>query len=844
MLNAKNFSNFKETVAVKLNENMAGIIQSIFGVRSTLACLGFSFISTISATIGGLLTCSTIETILSSLIDRSKVLAWFPKLTETIIKFLSHTNFYPSMFVLLKKKAVEGNSKQLELCCLSIKTILSTHGSKEYLQITIEGNPTVSSALEYVLEKGLEKGNSKTKAVSKEIYSIYNRNWPDKAELFRRRLNPKTLKWIPNTTTTEQSTTKQSAFRFISKKTASSPKQRVSLQKSKTTPWKQTIPKSRQVATALKPAKSLLKQVITTSKSAITGSSSKAASLKKPTSFSLSAPATTRSHELKKRSLFSSASIRQTNLQVSLAANNLLKKLKSTDTNTKCLGIQALVERLKDTPYSATRKSPLPKNVPKKVDLSLALMNILSLKTLNSKVAEKLMSWDSIAGLIVRAFPIRYYGPTLIIADEQRRCQDLNDKQMKVFTTYSQGLKRVKMFLKRNDSLLAYHLLSMLKSVMSSEQKALDASLKHDLKLNASYQESLEVGLLKWMNELVENYVGVPQDEDEEMSKEGAEWLTGSDVTSAEQWFQLPTNVQAYMDFVTKKLLVIREEDARFGVLCDLLRNLKIGNDEVFVARMKTLNNAQIEQIQNAISSNRSYVAINDDECTPKKLSTLKRKRDSISSEADDDNKKQKCKVIKIESAVPSNPLASFVYSPYNVECFIGTPPGLRAKWQAEWDRRYYYNVADPPIYPDKVVDPPIYPDKVVDPPIYPDKVVDPPIYPDKVVDPPIYPDKVVDPPIHPDKVDPPVINNKLLWDSDTPPHRTDSVKSSPAEAVNPPVVANGFVEWGSPWDPMLFSPFDFSSAPPVTCLQKTRLISTHLSRTRLCGSVQPILSG
>lgn len=151
-------------------------------MRSTLALLGFSFISTVSATIGGLLACSTTETILSNLIDRSKVLAWFPKLIETTIKFLSDTNFYPSMFVLLQKKSVEGNSKQLELCCIAIKTILSTHGSKEYLQIAIEGNPTVSSALEYVLEKGLKKGNSKTKVICKETYSIYNKNWPDKAE--------------------------------------------------------------------------------------------------------------------------------------------------------------------------------------------------------------------------------------------------------------------------------------------------------------------------------------------------------------------------------------------------------------------------------------------------------------------------------------------------------------------------------------------------------------------------------------------------------------------------------------------------------------------------------------
>ena len=140
--------------------------------------------------------------------------------------------------------------------------------------------------------------------------------------------------------------------------------------------------------------------------------------------------------------------------------------------------------------------------------------------------------------------------------------------------------------------------------------------------------------------------------------------MGGSDFASAEQWFNLHVNIQAYMEFVIKQLLEIEEEDnTRFGLFCSTLRNLKIGNEKVFEVRMKTLNNAQIELIRSVMSSNSSYVAMHDDGCIPKKLPTLKRKRDSICSEADDDNKKQECKVIKIESVSPSNPLAQFVYS-------------------------------------------------------------------------------------------------------------------------------------------------------------------------------------
>ncbi|KAI9344735.1 hypothetical protein BD770DRAFT_188167 [Pilaira anomala] len=655
---------------------MAGIMQSIFSMRSTVALLGFSIISTISDTIGEILSRSTIEIILSNLIDRSKVPSWLPKLTETTIKFLSHTKFYPSIFSLLKKKIIGGSSKHLELCCIAINTILSTHGSKEYFQIAFEGSLIVSSSLEYVLEKGLENGHLRTKTVSKEIYSIYYQNWPDKAKIFRGRLSPEISKRLP----TEDFIKQQSTSVVPTKKIASLLKQRVSSTKPTTSLLKQMIPKSKQIITTPEPTNSSLKQTIpklkqipTTSKnltktptSTTINPSTKTTHLFKPpvllrstsTSSIMSAPATTRSHELKMQS---NVSVRQThseyNLQSSIAAKNLLNKLKNPDTNTKILGIQILIERLKETPYYSTKKSPLPTNVPKKIDLLPLLMDFLSRKNLKTKVYEKLMSWDCIAGIFVRTLSIRNYCPTLIIADEQKKCQNLNDKDSKMFNLYSQGLKRVKMFLKRNDSLLAFHLLSILKSVMSADQKVLDASVKLDLRLNALYQPSLELGLLKWMNELIQDYVGLPQDEDEEVLKEGSAWLTTeSDDASAEQWFESPTNIQTYTEFVIEQLLVTQEEDNKFGLLCSMLRSLKMGNVKVFESRMKTLDDHQVEQITNILSSNKSYFEEENEVILPEQHSTQKRKRESLSLEFsveaagdNDEEEERNRKNIKLE---------------------------------------------------------------------------------------------------------------------------------------------------------------------------------------------------
>lgn len=538
---------------------------------------------------------------------------------------------------------------------------------------------------------------------------------------------------------------------------------------------KQTIPKLKQILTTLKPTTTSKKLTKTPASTAVEPST-KATHLFKPsavlrstsTSSILPAPATTRSHELKMRS---NVSARRTHsedsLQSSIAAKNLLNKLKSTDSNTKILGIQILIERLKETPYTSPKKSPLPTNVPKKIDLLPLLMDFLSRKNLKTKVYEKLMSWDCIAGIFVRTLSIRNYCPTLIIADEQKKCQNLDDKEIRVFNLYSQGLKRVKMFLKRNDSMLAFHLLIILKSVMSADQKVLNATVKHDLRMNASYQPSLELGLLKWMNELIQDYVGLPQDEDEELLKEGSKWLTTeSDEASAEQWFELPTNIQTYTEFVIEQLLQTQEEDNRFGILCSMLRSLKMGNVRVFESRMKALDEHQVEQITTILSSNKSYLEEENEVILPEQHSAQKRKRESPSLEFSveaagdsDDEEERNRKNMKLEHTPVSpgvEPLEletfefdSFMADPYEVDAL----EGMEIDSKAVEDEVIKDEVAESKVMEEKVIKDKVVEDKVVEEKVVEEKVVESKVLEEKVIEAEVTEEKVVEAEVSEEKV-------------------------------------------------------------------------------------------
>lgn len=174
---------------------------------------------------------------------------------------------------------------------------------------------------------------------------------------------------------------------------------------------------------------------------------------------------------------------------------------------------------------------------------------------------------------------------------------------------------------------------------------------------NASYQSSLELGLLEWMSQLILDYIGLSRDEDEEMLKEGSQWLNELDITPAEQWFELYTNIRTYIEFTNKTHH--QEKGNESGMFCKILRCLKIGNEKVFDEEMQILlNNAQAEIIKNIISSNSNYLAMDDDSSlSEQQVPVQKRKCDSnfldFPIEATDNDKEEHIrKYKKVEDEV------------------------------------------------------------------------------------------------------------------------------------------------------------------------------------------------
>lgn len=314
---------------------------------------------------------------------------------------------------------------------------------------------------------------------------------------------------------------------------------------------------------------------------------------------SASAPSSSIAHALKSRPLSPRRTQSEFHQQSVVASASLLHMLKSSDTQMRCKGIHLLSDRLKNTDYTPTSLTTiLPPDVPSKIDLLPILMDFLTRQDLDIEIYQTLMSWESLAGIFVYVLSVNYYCPTLIIAAQHK-----STKKFEITSIFSKGLLRVKMFLKRNDPLLAKRLLDILQSI-NGDQKLLDASVKQDLQLFPSYKQDLQCGLLNWMNEILCDYVGLAEDEDAEILMEGSQWLnvTG-DGSCAEEWFDTTQNVQSYVSFVVDALLTTKPHDVTYPLLCGMARNLKIANQRVFENETTGLESQKAAHVEKALMS-------------------------------------------------------------------------------------------------------------------------------------------------------------------------------------------------------------------------------------------------
>ncbi|KAI8082142.1 clasp N terminal-domain-containing protein [Thamnidium elegans] len=598
------------------------------------------------------------EIILSNLMKCSVVTKKLisTKVMEVTIVFLSNTPFYPKMITMLCNSMKEKNVQLRQLCCTYIQTILKTHGSQESVRAIVEKSDT-SFSIDNFLKKELVDASPTVRDACRSLYWTYSQYWPEKAKRVYDMLDLPTQKALGRSKPMECISSATSSTRLVKtpllKRSAS---ERSSVSKNTSVPLssravpvkrspsfpgpgsssfsglsslpsyarpvapkstlirsisspvapkrvptlsKQLKQKPAATATTLKTTAATTAVKTTTAAKSLPITAAKVTATTTTTSSTTATTLTATSTTLNKSLLSHRPSLSQR--KEDLEAMSLLSMLKDNSSHIKSKGIRLLAERIKDVPYEPTLTTTLPSNVPKKIDILPLLMDLLSRKEFDSEIHQTLMCWECITSIFTNIFSLRHYGPTLIIADQQQRQYPNSDKRMKVWKTYSKGLRRLKMFLKRNDTLLAERLLSILTSVKSTEQKLLDASIKHDLRLNPSHQGSLEVGLLKWMNELLHDYIGLPEDEDEELLVEGSDWLDNSDGIIAEQWFDTSAHMKSYVSFVVDMLFETNENDEKYPLLCCMIRNLKLANQKVFERELDQLDRKQKIMIEDAL---------------------------------------------------------------------------------------------------------------------------------------------------------------------------------------------------------------------------------------------------
>ncbi|CAO3637919.1 unnamed protein product [Mucor hiemalis] len=604
------------------------------------------------------------ETILSNLLKCSSVTKKLivTKTAQVTNTFLSRTTFYTKMLVMLCKTVSEKNVQIRQLSSNYIKTLLETHGSKESIRAAIEKADTLV-LLDQFLIKGLVDAAPSIRDSCRSLYWIYQQLWEDRAERLCKSLDASTQRQIEKSksgTTTKlapralnsRSNSASSLPSLLSRSSSST-----STTKSKISPTPSPSLSSRTAASTKDTTTNTFKKpALKRSASAHASTPSKTISRPIPATSSevrrnfnaqklsrlshisnASAPSATIQHKLKNFPLpaasgASNATTTTTRRSQSefhqqsvLASASLLHMLKSNDTHMKCKGIRLLSERLKKTPYNpSSLDTILPPDVPTKIDLLPMLIDTLSRTDWDDEVYQMLMSWESLAGIFVYVMSVNYYCPTLVIANEEE------NKSTEMVRLYSKGLLRVKMFLKRNDAQLPHRLLELLKSVMT-DQKLLDSSVKRDMQLFPMYRMYLQCGLLKWMDEIVCDYIGIPEDEDAEMLMEGSAWLHVSkdDSTIAGQWFDVNDHVQSYIEFVLKTLLKEDRKSKLYPRLCDLGGHLKMANQRVFENELNRLQQKESTCIEKALG----LLAVEDDFFSIKSVETVQTIVDDICSE-------------------------------------------------------------------------------------------------------------------------------------------------------------------------------------------------------------------
>ncbi|KAI8355674.1 clasp N terminal-domain-containing protein [Blakeslea trispora] len=569
--------------------------------------------------VGDSLNVYTLEIILSNLLKCSSVTKKLIaiKTSQVTHSFLKHTVFHSKIIQLLCKTIHEKSVQLKQYAANYLKTVLETHGSKELVHSAIAEKADLIQSIQTFLKKGLTDSSPLVREASRQTYSVYYEHWPTQAEKLSKTLDASTQRLLDQSSpkSSPKPTSAQRPRTPISRSSSMS-----SISSRTNTSMISTSTKATSVSLFKRPgltrsSSSQNTKLHTNPRLPIPAISSEIKRNQKISRLShisnVSAPPNSVQHKLASKSLATHAASRRTqsefHQQSVIASASLLHMLKSNDPQMQCKGISTLAERLKNTTYQPSPTSILlPPDVPSKIEILPILMDFLSRQDLDMDLYQLLMSWESLAGIFVYIMSFNYYCPTLVIADQACKYRKLSDRQQQIVSIYSKGLVRIKMFLKRNDPELPQRLLDITKSVLETDSihdiQLLDASVKRDLHLHPDSKESLICGMLAWMDQILCDYVGLPEDEDPEILMEGSQWLAASDKESlAGQWFQDRSHIHAYIQFVVQSLLRQSPHNSSYDILSCMANHLKMANQRAFENELKFLSSEQVDTIEKAL---------------------------------------------------------------------------------------------------------------------------------------------------------------------------------------------------------------------------------------------------
>ncbi|KAG2201355.1 hypothetical protein INT47_001443 [Mucor saturninus] len=628
-------SEHKEDISAGLCKELPDIVKSVHSLRSTVGVEALAFLNDLSQKLGNTLDQRTVAVIVDAMLKCSvstKKLTML-KLAEASEEFYKSTNFHLSVLFKLCKTRTDKSVQLRQYACTNIKIILETHASKKHVQRIID-TTTGLSIIEAFLKTGLSDASPIVRESCRVLFKTYNKLWPDNAVTLCQSLDSVTQKQLqktipvlrsvrastasPNTRTGSQTpspttskeniprpkTPSPTAFNLLANSKTPSPttskspspttSKRIVLRPKTPSPTTPNLPKPKTPS----PTTSKLLLKCRTPSPILSRAAMKPTVAIKAAKVVEEAKEAKTTKEAKEAKEAKAAKAAKEMNKSAEEASVLLGMLKNDDPQVQSNGLRILASRLKIVEYSPTSAGTnLPANVPNKMDLLNILMDLLTRNDRDRAVYEALMGWESIAGIFMYIMAFNYYCPTLVIAAHQRL--EKPAKITEINQIYGKGLKRVKMFLKRNDPLLAKRLLDMLES-LKGDQKLLDASVKQDFLLNPSYKQALQCGLLAWMNEILGDYVGLAEDEDPETLKEGEGFLDVVNGGScAEEWFDSSQNIQSYVAFVIGSLLNTSSLDESYPLLCSIAQKLKLANPRVFAN--ETVNSENQVRIETAL---------------------------------------------------------------------------------------------------------------------------------------------------------------------------------------------------------------------------------------------------